>query len=317
MARQRFQGLSEAACRAASVTQVSTMLMPSRKSILATARWMSGVKATFADRWHWVAFAKANGCSGTPIVNVEGGCATGSLAFPGAYRAVISGQCDVAMAVGVEKTWFPDDPAKSMAIFTGGIDQLYSDEWRNFFVAQSEAHGQTFEPHPYRVIFLDIHALQAKHMQSFGTTPEQIAYITTKNRTHALLNERAQYRRSTTEDVLNDKMVIDPLTRSMCSPISDGAAAVLVCSERFMRSAARTIRAIRIRASHIQGGQYRDLNAPSVVYQCARKAYAESGIDAKDVHIAEVHDATSSCELLHYESLGFCPRAWRGVCRIR
>ena len=198
---------------------------------------------------------------GTPIVNVEGGCATGSLAFQGAYRAVISGQCDVAMAVGVEKTWFPDDPAKSMAIFTGGIDQLYSDEWRNFFVAQSEAHSQTFEPHPYRVIFLDIHALQAKHhMQSFGTTPEQIAYITTKNRTHALLNERAQYRRSTTiEDVLNDKMVIDPLTRSMCSPISDGAAAVLVCSERFMRSKPeRRPRAIRIRASHIQGGQYRD-----------------------------------------------------------
>ena len=75
----------------------------------------------------------------------------------------------------------------------------------------------------------------------------------------------------------------------------------------------RRPRAIRIRASHIQGGQYRDLNAPSVVYQCARKAYAESGIDAKDVHIAEVHDATSSCELLHYESLGFCPKGTAGA----
>ncbi len=253
--------------------------------------------------------------AGIPIINVEGGCATGSLALHGAYRAVLSGQCDVALAVGVEKTWIPDDPAKSMALFSGGIDQLHRDEWLSFLSSEGETHGHPFKPHPHRIVFLDIHAMQAKrHMQVYGTTADQIAHITVKNRTHALENPRAQYRRAATiEGILNDPMIIDPLTRSMCSPISDGAAAVVVCSERFLQAdSTRRERAALIRACRVQGGQFRSLNAPSVVEHCAQKAYADAGLDADDIHIAEVHDATSSCELLHYESLGFCPSGTAG-----
>ena len=247
---------------------------------------------------------------GTPIINVEGGCATGSLALHHCVQAIASGQHDLVMAMGVEKTWIPDDPAKSFALFAGGIDQLHSDQWMSFFKTSAQEANQEFQPDPRRIIFLDVHGLQARHhMAKFGTTPAQIAGVALKNRTHALDNERAQFRRPTsTADILNDIPIIAPLTRSMCAPISDGAAAVILCSERYFRqSAPAQARAIRIDACALSGGQYRHIDAPSVTERAAALAYARAEVGPDDIHIAEVHDATAFCELLHYESLGFCP----------
>ena len=87
-----------------------------------------------------------------PIINVEGGCATGSLAFQSAYHAVLSG-CDLALAVGVEKTWFAHEPARSFDLFSGGIDQLHQHEWLDFYGEAGRMSGHGFEPHPKRVIF--------------------------------------------------------------------------------------------------------------------------------------------------------------------
>jgi len=246
---------------------------------------------------------------GTPIVNVEGGCATGSLALHQGFQAVASGLHDVVLAVGVEKTWMPDDPAKSFALFAGGIDQLHRHEWRTFFHEAGRSTGQGFEPDPRRIIFLDIHALQARdHMARYGTTAEQLAGVSAKNRANAVQNEKAQFRRETSvEDVLNDLPIVPPLTRSMCAPISDGAAAVLLCSEAFMAAEpGRRDRAIRLRACALAGGRYRAIDAPSVVAHAAQAAYTQSGLTADEIQIAEVHDATAFCELLHYEALGFC-----------
>ncbi|MEE2787119.1 MAG: thiolase family protein [Myxococcota bacterium] len=248
----------------------------------------------------------------TPIVNVEGGCATGSLAFQSAYHCVLSGHADLALAVGVEKTWVPHDPAQSFALFSGGIDQLHKDEWMTFFQEAGRSSGHGFEPDPRRIIFLDVHALMAKdHMSRYGTTSAHFAQIAAKNRAHAVGNPNAQFRVAMSpSEVLADRPVVEPFTRAMCAPLSDGAAAVLLASSSWLDDQPESVRlrALRIDASVMVGGRYRQLDEPSVVAAAAQKAYAAAGRQPSDIEVAEVHDATAFCELNHYECLGFCAK---------
>lgn len=252
----------------------------------------------------------------SPIVNVEGGCATGSLALQSAVSAVRAGDADLTLAIGVEKTFMPEDPATMLAIFAGGIEQLNAEEWQTFFAEQAERHGHTFAPSPHRVMFLDLHAIQARHhMRRFGTTLEQIAKGASKNHHHGSLNPGAQYRfEITPEEVLADRAIVPPLTRAMCSPISDGAAAVLVCSKRFLSTLDERAkdRAVQVRACALAGGRYRDLEAPSLTRYAAAKAWKQAGLGPSDIGIAEVHDATSFCEILHLEQLGLVPEGEGG-----
>lgn len=249
--------------------------------------------------------------SNVPIANVEAGCATGSLALHGAIASIASG-ADLALAIGVEKTWFPDDPIKSFALFSDGIDQLHPDEWRPLFESTGQKTGCGWSPDPRRVMFLDVHALQAReHMKRFGTTAMQIALIASRNHAHGARNIKAQFRlEMAPETVLVDKQVVPPLTRSMCAPISDGAAAVLVASEAWLtrQSAAVRERALRVRACALAGGRPdRAIDEPSVSHHAAERAYALAGLGPKRIQVSEVHDATSSCQILHAEALGFCP----------
>ena len=249
--------------------------------------------------------------SGTPVLNVEGACATGSAALHGAYKDIRSGEQDLALAVGVDKTFVPDDPAKMLGLFLGAIDQLDAQRWKDFYAAQADAHGDAFSPHPYRIVFVDVHALQARHhMAQHGTTVEQLAAIASKNHGNGARNPKAQYR--TPRDVaavLADKPIVAPFTRAMCAPISDGAAAVLVCSGRWLADQPPAVRAraIKIRASALQGGSWRDLAQPNLLAGAAKKAYARAGLTPGDVDVAEVHDASSFCELQATELLGLCP----------
>ena len=145
------------------------------------------------------------------------------------------------------------------------------------------------------------------HMAKHGTTAAQLAAIASKNHHHGSNNPLAQYRRPLgVEDVLTDKPVVEPFTRSMCAPISDGAAAVLVCSARFLQAQPPDVqqRAVRIRSSVLHGGQWRGLDAPNLLTHAARKAYDRAGLQPTDVHVAEVHDASSFCELQATELLG-------------
>ena len=112
-----------------------------------------------------------------PMINVEGGCATASMAFNGAWKDVLSGQSEVALAIGVEKTFVPDDPARTQEIFEGGIDQLDPQEWQAYYRLAGEAAGKPFAPNAGGgTVFMDTYAMQAAwHMKRWGTTARQIA----------------------------------------------------------------------------------------------------------------------------------------------
>jgi len=241
--------------------------------------------------------------AGVPIANVEGGCATGSVAFHSAVRAVASGGARHALAVGVEKVFVPDDPKKIWQLFLGGLDQLHPQEWRDFLATAPAQCGETITLHPARLPFLDVHAVQARHhMTQHGSTARDLAFISSKNHHHGSLNPKAQHGREMSPDaILADKPIVAPFTRAMCAPISDGAAAVLVSA-----APPASGPSIRVRASVLTGGTWRALNGPSVVARNAERAWAQAGLGPEDVDVAEVHDATAWCELHATEAMGFC-----------
>ncbi|OYU36874.1 thiolase family protein [Novosphingobium sp. PASSN1] len=245
-----------------------------------------------------------------PVINVEGGCATASIALHGAWKDVLSGQTDLSIAFGVEKTFNPASPERTKALFDGGIDQYDPEEWLAYYAAAGEASGKPFEPGPGRTIFMDTYAMQAAwHMRTHGTTQRQIAIACAKNHTASAHNPKAQYRFALTpEDVLADRPVSWPLTRAMCAPIGDGAAAALVCSGAWLarQPAAVRARAVRIAASTMTAGKYRRLDEPGLSQLAAQKAYKAAGLTPADIDLAEVHDATSFCEIYQSEMLGFC-----------
>lgn len=245
-----------------------------------------------------------------PVINVEGGCATASIALHGAWKDVLSGQTDLSIAFGAEKTFNPGAPERTKALFDGGIDQYDPDEWLAYYAAAGEASGKPFEPGPGRTIFMDTYAMQAAwHMRTHGTTERQIAMACAKNHTASVHNPKAQYRFAlTAEDVLADRPVSWPLTRAMCAPIGDGAAAALVCSGAWLarQPAAVRARAVRIAASTMTAGKYRRLDEPGLSQLAAERAYKAAGVTAQDIDVAEVHDATSFCEIYQSEMLGFC-----------
>lgn len=244
-----------------------------------------------------------------PVTNVEGGCATGSLAFHGALRDVLSGEVDLALAVGAEKMFFPE-VERTLGQFEGGIDRLDPEGWQAQFAALAAASGRRFEPAPERVLFVDVYAAKAAlHMSRYGTTVEQIAACAAKDHDNGAKNEKAQYRFvKSIDEVLADRVVCAPLTRAMCAPMSDGAAAVLVCSERLLRALPGEVRdrALRVRAAVLAGGKERGLDEPSVSKVAADRLYARAGLTPADIDFAEVHDSTSWSELDATEALGFC-----------
>jgi len=244
-----------------------------------------------------------------PMVNVEGGCASAQMALHGAWKDILSGQCGLSLAIGVEKLFNPDAPEDTMAVYRAAIDQLTPEEWRRYYAEAGEEAGKPFEEGPDRTVFMDTYAMQAcYHMKAHGTTRRQIAAGAAKNHRNGALNEKAQYSfELSVDDVLNDRPVSWPLTRAMCSPVGDGAAAVLVCSEDFLRGQPQEVqdRAVRIRACELAGGKYRRLDEPGLSHVAAQKAYARAGVDPQDIDVAEVHDATAFCEIYQAEMMSF------------
>ncbi len=246
-----------------------------------------------------------------PMINVEGACATASMALHGAWKDILSGQCKLSLAIAAEKTFFPEDPVKTMEQFAQGIDNFDPDEWIQVYRKAGEITGHPFEMGPGRTIFMDTYAIQARwHMWKYGTTQRQIAIGASKNHFHGSLNPKAQYRFEVpVEQVLADRLVSYPLTRSMCAPIGDGAAAALVCSGDYLKGLPAKVRdrAVKICASVLTGGKYREIDEPSLSRVAAEKAYRMAGVGPGDIDVAEIHDATSFCEVYQSEMLGFCP----------
>jgi len=246
-----------------------------------------------------------------PIINVEGACATASMAFHSAWKDILSGQSDVTLAIGVEKIYMPDDKATMFALFDEGIDNFDREPTIQTYRQAAETCGRKFDPGPGRTIFMDTYAMQAcYHMWRYGTTQRQIAMAASKNHYHGSLNPKAQYQFEVPlEKVLEDRPISYPLTRSMCAPVGDGAAAALLCSEDFLKSLPTNIqnRAVKIGASVISGGKSRGFDEPSLSKVAADRAYDMVGIGPMDINVAEVHDATSFCEVYQMEMMGFCP----------
>ena len=236
-----------------------------------------------------------------PVVNVEGACATGSLALNGAYKEIRAGDADVTIAVGVEKLYDAKNPAAILQEFGKGADQLNPEEWIAHYTRIGEQLGQPFEMGADRSAAMDTYSMQARlHMNLYGTTRAQIAAACAKSHTTGSPNPLAPHRFAMTpEQVLADRMVSDPLTRAMCAPVGDGAAAVILCSERFLKQQPARVRerAVKIRALTLSGGKYRGEREPGLSRAAADRAYELAGLRPEDIELAEVHDATWFCEV--------------------
>jgi len=260
------------------------------------------------------------GFEGIPMLTVENACATASTAFYLAIHFLQSGQGDVAMAVGVEKlNTGPKD--KRFAIFDGCWDVYLTEESTKKLLSMAEGFEvppgtQTTEPYS---VFMDIYAAGARwHMQKYGTTQRQIAAVASSNHNNSKLNPLAQYQIPLTiEQVLAAPPITYPLTMPMCSPISDGAAAAIICTEDGLkRLGLDKKRAIKVYASVLGTGISRDDNdeTKNIASVAAAKAYEMAGLGPEDMSVAEVHDATACGQIFQVENLGFCARGMGGPC---
>lgn len=245
-----------------------------------------------------------------PIINVEGACASASMALHGAWKDILSGQCDVSLAIGVDKFYHPE-MERVVSAYEHGIDRLDKDRLIAEYSEVAERCGREFSIGANHTVFMDTYAMQACwHMNKWGTTREQIAIGASKNHYNGSLNPNAQYQFEVPVDkALADYMVSYPLTRSMCAPIGDGGAAAIVCSEEYYRGLPEDVkrRAVRLSASVLTTGKHRNIEEPSLSKHAADRAYDMAGLRPDDVDVAELHDATSFCEIYQAEMMGFCP----------
>ncbi len=286
---------------------------------------LSNIEAAWYSNCAWGIFSNqhcirgevalsANRIDQIPIINVENACASGSTAFHGAWTAIKAGLYDCVLAIGVEKL-YNEDRAKTMKSFmvytdveatTKMIEQLkkYAQKQKEK-KAKAEGTEVKKEKKGGHSAFMDIYAMAARnHMKAYGTTQRQLAVIAAKNHNNSVLNPLAQYTfPMTVEQVLDDYEVAYPLTRSMCAPIGDGAAAAILCSEKFLKANPNP-RAVLIRASVLKSGSWR---SDDIAKRAAKSAYEMAGLEPKDIDVAEVHDATAFGEVHQTEQMGFCP----------
>ena len=240
------------------------------------------------------------GIGGIPVINTENACASSSTAFHLAWLYVASGMYDTVLAVGMEKLFHPDKK-KTFNAIGSAIDLELADEFaRQMSGEQATGAGES------RSVFMDYYANLARaHMARHGTTREQFARVAAKNHTNGSLNPHAQFQTPrTVEDILAAPLIAEPLTRMMCSPIGDGAAAVVVTTAEKARQL--TAKPVYVRASIVASSQQHAADEPGIVTNAAQKAYTMAGIGPEEVRVVEVHDATAPAELIVYEELGLC-----------
>jgi acetyl-CoA acyltransferase len=258
---------------------------------------------------------RAMGIGGIPVVNVENACASSATALNGAWAMVALGEIDVALVIGMEKM-YSEDKTKVLQGFMGGMDVEVVKQFMEAFKQREEEMRKQREQKGEQVkakterrsVFMEAYAWGAqRHMERFGTTQRQLAVISSKNHYHSTMNPLAQYQKMmTVEDVLAAPEVAWPLTRPMCSPIGDGAAAAIVCSEDFAKKVGAS-NIIEVAACYLASGEDREADDETTLSKLAKKAYEKAGIGPEDLSLAEVHDATAFGELSSTEQLGICP----------
>ncbi len=229
------------------------------------------------------------GRRGTPATRVESACASGGLAVRTAFMEVASGISDYSLAIGVEKM---NDVSGGGATYALATASDYDYE---------AFHG---------INFPGLYALMAKaHMERYGTTREQLAEVSVKNHCNGALNPNAQYPMVITrETVLNSTMVADPLRLFDCSPITDGAAAVLITTveeaKKLNKHPLVVISGIGSATDTIALSQRKDLTALDAVEKAAQRALKMAGKTIQDIDFAEVHDCFTISEIIIMEAMG-------------
>lgn len=248
---------------------------------------------------------RSMGFEAIPVVNVENACATGATALHQAVLHVTSGAADIVLAVGAEKTNI-EDRRKMLGVFDGGVD-VHDPE--GVAAVLRELGGDVDGGDGSRSFFMEIYAALARaHMDTFGTTREQLAMVSSKNHAHAVHNPLAHFREAmSVEEILAARLVVDPLTVPMCAPLTDGAAAAVVCNAAGL-ARLKSRRAVRVLATSLRTGSVRSLSdwEGSVSRTAALAAYEQAGVGPDDVSVAEVHDASVFGEILQTELLGLC-----------
>jgi len=246
----------------------------------------------FTDQEHIGALAVDQaGLTPIPATRCEAACASGSLAFRKAYLSILSGQHDIVLVGGVEK--MTDLRSKgSVATLMGAGDQ----EWES-------STGLTFS---------GLYALMARaYMKKYGLTREELAQVPVKNHKHGINNPNAQFRfEITVDDVIKSPLIADPLRLLDCSPITDGAAALILVSEDIAKKfekpvwVAGSAQASDTLALHSR----EDITRVRAAEIAAKHAYEKAGVKPDDIDVAEVHDCFSIAEIIAYEDLGFAER---------
>jgi acetyl-CoA acyltransferase len=226
------------------------------------------------------------GQTGIPVMNVANACATGSSAFREAWLHVASGECDVALAVGVEQMG-------KMGLLGGGGGSGIRTEGVIGSGLMPAVFGQA----------------GMEHMRKYGTTQAQFAKVAVKNHHHSIRNPLSQYQVETPlEQVLGARVVAYPNTLYMCCPTGDGAAAAVVVSAAKARQLGAKVKVLSSVLTSDPWGE-RDLTFPDVntlTRRAAKLAYDRAGVGPDDVDLVELHDCFATAELLHYENLGLC-----------
>ena len=258
---------------------------------------------------------RSAGIGKIPVINVENACASAATAFNQAALMVSAGLYDVALAVGVEKLYH-EDKTKSFGAFTGAVDVEAMEEIMAELKKSAEQGGASKAGEgagKKRSMFMDIYAAGArKHMELYGTTAEQFAGVSAKNSLHGSMNDRAQFRDAlSVEEVLASPMIAEPLTRPMCSPIGDGAAAAIIVSEKKAKEMGLK-NAVKVLCSSMVSGWDHGNNEDGAANLAAAQAYEEAGVGPDDLSVVELHDASAPGAIFAYEALGLCAKGEGG-----
>ncbi len=240
------------------------------------------------------------GLANVPTTRTENACASGSTAFLQGLMAVASGTYDSVLVVGAEKmTSTPID--ETTQILAEAAD------WENETLA-----GATFP---------SLFALMARrHMHEFGTTREHLSAVAIKNHHNACLNPYAQFHREITEqDIAKSVMIADPLTLYDCSPVTDGAAAVVVTTaERARDLPGKPVKVLGFGQASDSLSLFRraDMSCLMAARKASERAYKMAGVGPKDISLAEVHDCFTIAEIVATEDLGFFARGEGGPAAV-
>jgi acetyl-CoA C-acetyltransferase len=241
------------------------------------------------------------GLSGAGTMRVEAACASGSAAVKAAYNSVVSGETDVAMAVGVEKMTEVDTPTSVELIGRAGS-----------YMWEFENYGMTFPAY---------YALYAvAHMDKFGTTEEDLSRVSVKAHHYGALNPLAQFQKEITlEKAMGSQVVSWPLKLYDACPLSDGSAAVVLASEETAKKLTDTpiwIKGVGSSSDTANLSRRDDYVGLRAAVNAAAKAYAMAKVAPGDIDVATAHDCFTIAELMAYEDLGFC-RKGEGAKMIR